>query len=194
MGQQQSRAEWVAGKATRAVLRSRWMIELAPRVSELPAPIQKYDDPFLPYSRAVLQATAERAGGYIFDLAAYLALGAAGAVALERSVALVSGEPYLTVLHGPFAAGGFAALAGRDALNMDAATVTDSQVAKAFEAQGVYGIGPFSSANAAADGYGAGEIRLGGVQFTVLRQSFLDQFNREDFAEAIRAALTGLQT
>lgn len=190
---QQSRAERTATKAAQAALRSHWIIDLAPRVSELPAPIQKYDDPFLPYSRAVLQATGDLAAGYIFDLAAYLAQGAAGAVALERSVAIVSGGPHLTILHGPFASGDYGALAGQYALNVDAATVTDFRVAEAFDAQGIRGIAPSSGEDAEADSFGPAEIRIGGVPFTILRQQFLDQFSREDFAEAMRAAVLALR-
>jgi hypothetical protein len=172
---------------------SRWIVELAPRVADLPAPIQKYDDPFLPYSRAVIEATADHVAGYWFDLAAYLALGAAGAIALERAVALVRASGmHLAVLHGPFPRGEYAALAGRDALRVDAVTITDADLAAPFEAQGVRPLPPFEQSPCDGDGFDDQHLRIAGQEFTLLRQSFLDQFMREDFVEQLGEAVARL--
>ncbi len=188
-----SREGEFGGKVRSAAARGGWMIEIAPRVSEMPAPIQKYDDPFLPYSRAVIEATAALVAGYVFDLAAYLALGAAGAIALERSVAIAAADGgCITVLHGPFARGEYAALAGAGTLNVDAATVIDRRVAEAFEAEGVRGLVMTPDVSELPDAYNGHAIRIEGVQFGLLRQSFLDQFKRDDFAEALRNAVAGL--
>ncbi|HYO88557.1 MAG TPA: hypothetical protein VER79_07900 [Candidatus Limnocylindrales bacterium] len=182
-----------ADKLARAAARSSWLIELAPRVSELPGPIQKYDDPFLPYSRTVIQATSDLVAGYVFDFAAYMTLGAAGAIALERSVALAAADDAcLTVLHGPFARGEFAALAAAGALNVAAATVTSAAVAEAFAAQGVCGLVVMASADAHADCCDGATVCIDGAVFRVLRQSFLDEFKRDDFGEALHAAVIGL--
>jgi hypothetical protein len=184
-----------AGHAADAAARLRWIVELAPRVADLPGPIQKYDDPFLPYSRAIIEATAESVAGYWFDLAAYLALGAAGAIALERAVALVrAGGAHLTVLHGPFARGDYAALAGRDALHVDAATITERRVAAQFEATGVRPLPPFEQATSHHDGFDDGYVSIAGQRYSLLRQSFLSQFVREDFVEQLRAAAARLAT
>ena len=67
----------------------------------MPYPMQRYDDPFLPYGRAVIDATSDIACAYVFDLAAYLSIGASGAIALERTIAYVP-SPSLTILHGMF--------------------------------------------------------------------------------------------
>src|SRR5262249_31784814 len=64
-------------------------IGLAPALNKLPYEIQRYDDPFLPYTKAVIDTTADLVCGYVLHLGAYLALGAAGAVALERSLAYI---------------------------------------------------------------------------------------------------------
>jgi hypothetical protein len=167
------------------------MIEIAPRVPELPALIQKYDDPFLPYCRAVIQTTSDYVAGYIFDLAAFLALGAAGAVALERAVAIVAASPdILSVVHGPFARPEYAVFAGDRALRADAASVTSADVAAAFSAEGVAGLVSQRGAFNGGDwlDLAAGQMRLAGVEFRIARQSFLDGFKREDFSEALRAA------
>ncbi len=95
---------------------------LAPQLSQLPPPIQRYDDPFLPFGKAIINATSERVCAYVFDLAAYLALGAAGAVALERTVAYVAGRA-ITILHGPFVGEQFSELSDEMSFNVDAVTL-----------------------------------------------------------------------
>lgn len=95
---------------------------LAPRLSQLPLPIQRYDDPFLPFGKAVINATSELVAAYVFDLAAYLALGAAGAVALERTIAYVAGRA-VTILHGPFVGDQYLPISDETAFNVDAVTL-----------------------------------------------------------------------
>ena len=51
-------------------------IGLAPSLKNLPYSIQSYDDPFLPLGKAIIDATHELVCAYVFDLAAYLSLGA----------------------------------------------------------------------------------------------------------------------
>src|SRR5512140_1136609 len=80
------------------------VIGLAPALNRLPYPIQRYDEPLLPFGKAIIETTADLVCGYVFHLSAYLALGAAGAVALERSIAYTPGH-VIRILHGPFASG-----------------------------------------------------------------------------------------
>ena len=55
------------------------VLMLNPRVDRLPLPIQRYDDPFFPFGKEIVRATHQSVCAYVFDLASYLALGAAGA-------------------------------------------------------------------------------------------------------------------
>lgn len=103
-----------------------YVLHLAPRIELLPLPIQRFDDPFLPFGRAVIEATQDIVCGYVLDFAAYMALAAAGARALERTIALIQREK-LRILHGPFVGKGYSAMADRTAFDLDAFTVTNSQ-------------------------------------------------------------------
>ncbi|HLA43438.1 MAG TPA: hypothetical protein VJZ27_08395 [Aggregatilineales bacterium] len=106
---------------------SRLAIGLAPRIVDMPAPIARYDDPFLPFGRAIINATAEFACAFVFDLASYLAIGAAGAVALERSIPLVPRE-LPVILHAPFVTADFAKAAFEDAFAVDAVTLATGKL------------------------------------------------------------------
>lgn len=106
---------------------------LRPRVAQLPLPIQKYDDPFLPFGKAIISATQAHVCAYVFDVAAYLALGAAGAVALERTIAYARADhDTLTVLHGPFATPDYAEAAGQGGFGVDAVTVTGDELLEPY--------------------------------------------------------------
>ncbi|NDJ61200.1 MAG: hypothetical protein GYB67_08755 [Chloroflexi bacterium] len=114
---------------------------MRPRLAQMPLPMQRYDDPFLPFSKAIIAATRDNICAYVFDFAAYLALGAAGAVALERSIAYAGADgETITVLHGPFAHTGYAEAVGKHAFNADAVTVTDAALSEGFlrEVGGVF--------------------------------------------------------
>ena len=54
-----------------------------------PISIQQYDEPMLPFARAIIEATQDVVCGYVINPAYYLAEGAAGMVALERIVRAV---------------------------------------------------------------------------------------------------------
>ncbi|MBI5669934.1 MAG: hypothetical protein HZC41_18220 [Chloroflexi bacterium] len=107
---------------------------LAPRLVKLPLVIQRYDDPFLPYGTAIVNATRDLVCAYVFDLAAYLGLGAAGAIALERTIAYAGGDA-LTVLHGPFVGSAYAALLDETSFNADAITIADAADSSAYDAR-----------------------------------------------------------
>lgn len=98
-------------------------IWIRPSLNRLPLPIQRFDEPFFPLSRSIIQATRDYVSVYIFDLAHFLATGAAGMVALERSIAYAK-EDALTILHGPFVGSDYAVLADDISLALDGLTVT----------------------------------------------------------------------
>lgn len=113
---------------------------IAPQIDKLPLPIQRYDDPFLPFGKSVINATRDLVCAYVFDLASYLKLGAAGAIALERTIDYVGSE-IITILHGAFALATFAELADENAFGVDALTLADSRYLDAFtrrEDRGVF--------------------------------------------------------
>lgn len=105
---------------------------LRPRLNQLPLPVQRYDDPFLPFGKAIIAQTADIVSAYLFDLAAYLALGAAGAVALERTIAYAAGFDAVTILHGPFATPDYVDAASDSGFNVDAVTVLDESLFDAY--------------------------------------------------------------
>src|SRR5258708_142794 len=102
--------------------RSTLAVALAPAINRLPYEIQRYDDPFLPFGKAVIDATADLACAYVFHLGAYLALGGAGAVALERTIAYVPAGA-IKILHGPFANAEYVRAAFEDGFGADAVTL-----------------------------------------------------------------------
>lgn len=99
------------------------VLYLNPRPFLLPHPIQRYDDPYLPFGKAVIAATRPYVCGYMFDFASYLGMGAAGAVALERTVAYAA-QDSLTILHGPFTGTGYSAAMDSTGFDVDAMTLT----------------------------------------------------------------------
>ncbi len=99
------------------------VLYLNPRPFLLPHPVQRYDDPYLPFGKAVIQATRPFVCGYMFDFAAYLGMGAAGAVALERTIAY-AGQDSVTILHGPFTGTGYSAAMDTTGFGVDALTLT----------------------------------------------------------------------
>lgn len=107
------------------------LLLIAPRLAKLPLPMQRYDDPFLPYGRVIIEATRDLVCGYVFDLAAYLALGAAGAIALERTIPFARPD-LITVLHGPFSGPDYSAAAFEEAFNCDAVTLVDDVNLEAY--------------------------------------------------------------
>ncbi len=110
---------------------------LNPRFERLPLPITRYDDPLFPYSKAVVNATRDLVCAYVFDLASYMSLGAAGVVALERSVRY-AGRDVLTILHGPFAGQGYSAMADATGFGLDAITVSRTEDLPHYIAQPPY--------------------------------------------------------
>jgi hypothetical protein len=98
-------------------------VGIAPILARFPLEISKFDDPFYPFSRAIIDITADLACAYVFHLGMFLAHGAAGAVALERSLAYVP-DSAIKILHGPFASPDYVQAAFEDAFNAHAVTLS----------------------------------------------------------------------
>jgi hypothetical protein len=187
--------------------RSRLALLLAPRLLQMPLPIQKYDDPFLPFGKAIIAATRDVVCAYVFDLAAYMALGAAGMVALERTIAYVGAET-AKILHAPFASADYTTAASDAAFAVDAVTVTDEQYLEAYTSNpamgafvvrrgehpviiplpgsaGVYWQDVSLFTMLSEDGYNL-QMRLAG-------EKTLYAGRGDDFAERVRAALEAMR-
>lgn len=104
---------------------------IRPFITRMPLPIQRYDDPFFPFSKAIIAATRDLVCAFVFDMGAYLALGGAGAVALERSLAFAAADA-VTILHGPFESDNFIDAAGDLGFNVDAVTVRDADLEQQY--------------------------------------------------------------
>lgn len=67
-----------------------WLcIGLDPQPDKLPAPAMKWDEPVLPFNKAIIDATADLVCAYKPNLGFYLQWGAAGIIALERTIAYI---------------------------------------------------------------------------------------------------------
>ena len=67
-----------------------WLcVGLDPLPERLPAPALKWDEPILLFNKAVIEATADLVCAYKPNLGFYLQWGAAGIIALERTIAYV---------------------------------------------------------------------------------------------------------
>ena len=62
---------------------------LDPQPDRLPVAALKWDEPLLPFNRAIIDATADLVCAYKPNLGFYLQWGAAGVIALERSIAYI---------------------------------------------------------------------------------------------------------
>lgn len=102
---------------------SQIIVCLNPSLAKLPLPIQRYDDPFLPFGKAVVNATKDLVCGYILDLASYLALGAAGAVSLERTARYISANHIPCIIHGPFSGHSYSLMCDQTAFGVDGLTL-----------------------------------------------------------------------
>jgi len=172
---------------------------LRPRLPAMPLPMLRYDDPFLPFGKAILDATRDVICVAVFDLAAYMALGGAGVVALERTIHYASaGGDLLTILHGPLASADYRAATADSAFAVDGVTVSDAALVTAYAAQHEAGV--FYLTNA-ADWAGsslsfvgeratltvvAGDLRM---TISLAGDDVIYAGRDDDFAQAARAQL-----
>ena len=69
---------------------SSWLcVGLDPQPEQLPVPALKWDEPVLPFNKAIIEATADLVCAYKPNLGFYLQWGAAGIIALERTIAFI---------------------------------------------------------------------------------------------------------
>jgi orotidine-5'-phosphate decarboxylase len=67
-----------------------WLcVGLDPQPERMPAPALKWDEPILPFNKAIIEATADLVCAYKPNLGFYLQWGAAGIIALERTIAYI---------------------------------------------------------------------------------------------------------
>jgi hypothetical protein len=167
------------------------VLVIAPRLAKMPLPMMYVDDPFLPFSKAIIDATKDLICAYIFDFPAFLSTGAAGAVALERAMAYARSDA-VTILDGRFMEWGYAEAAL--AFNADAITMFHTPFAELYFRLPDLGV--------MFVGYGAPYprddltyhpdhhiISLQDTKLRVTNEDFLYQARGEDFAEQIRAGL-----
>ncbi len=121
-------------EAIQKTRQSNLILRMSPHVSQLPLPIQRYDDPFLPFGKAIINATQNVVCGYMFDLAAYLALGAAGIIALERTLPYVDSNS-IRILHGPFTGSDYVAAAFEGNFDLDAVTLANEVDVAAYTSE-----------------------------------------------------------
>jgi hypothetical protein len=189
-------------EAIQKTRQSNLILRMLPRVSRLPLPIQRYDDPFLPFGKAIINATQDMVCGYMFDLAAYLALGAAGIIALERTLPYVDSSS-IRILHGPFAGPDYAAAAFEGNFDLDAVTLVNEGDLPAYTTQpwrGAFVVMPGSMSDDLR--YGAywqntGLLTLPDVtgkqqKMRVAGESVLYAGRGDDFTEQVRTALEKL--
>jgi hypothetical protein len=124
-------AEFLAKlSALREKRESNLALFLNPRLENLPLSIARFDEPFLPYGKEIIRTTQDLVVAYVFDLASYFSLGAAGIVALERSIRYAGDS--ITILHAPFASGEYSAMADMTGLGVDAITVTSKELIQTY--------------------------------------------------------------
>jgi hypothetical protein len=104
---------------------------ISPKIASLPLPIQRFDDPFFPYSKALISATQDLVCAYMFDFAAFLVYGAPGAVALERTIGFVSNE-HIRILHGDFGGQAYNVITDNIAFTVDALTIAHQRDLKHY--------------------------------------------------------------
>lgn len=114
-----------------AARQSNLILRIAPVVSKMPLPVRVYDEPFFPFGKRIVDATQDYVVGYMFDMANYLAIGAAGAIALERTLSYVA-DGSMTIIHGPFTSGAFSSLTDETAFVADAVTLMSGSHVPAF--------------------------------------------------------------
>lgn len=170
-----------------------------PNIKQLPLPIQRHDEPLLPYAKALVTATHDLVCAYILDFASFMSTGAAGAIALERTIRFI-GDGHPRILHGPFTGIHYTDMADVTGFGVDAVTVT-----RAGDVQHYLTHPPYSAFFMEDDI--TQRIKRGGIyspeqhrialyepdqpriMVSVTPDSFLRQYLSDDFDQQIRLAL-----
>lgn len=174
---------------------------IKPKLSKMPLPMVKIDDPFLPFGKAIIDATRDILCAYVFDLASYLALGAAGAVALERTIAYAGADgETVTILHAPFATPDYREAASDRAFNVDAVTLISDDYAGAYlsepgrcafvVANTLGSVSPGAGLYIPEEGLFFLEVnQMQLLRIRLLGEEVLYAGSRDDFAEQTRASV-----
>lgn len=165
---------------------SRFALYISPKVDRMPPAFQRHDDPFLPYMRSVFSATEDLVCAYVFDFAAYLALGAAGTIALERSIALAA-QTRVTILDARFSTGDFASVWDEAAFGCDAVTITTESPPLAYQTRPdrqAFAVTD-SDAHSARIDFAKGMIYLAQDAFPILPLDVLDRARSLNFEETL---------
>jgi hypothetical protein len=172
---------------------------IAPRIEKMPYGIMRYDEPFLPFGKAIIDASKALVSAYVFDLAAYMALGAVGMVALERTIDY-AGQDVITILHGAFGSPDFALVSDENAYGMDAVTIVQGVMPTRFmERQDRMAfILDSGTPTDSTDGVGRWWInhdlmRLNEHSLHVTTEAFLYKHRHEQFRQALREELEALR-
>lgn len=193
---------WQKLEAARADSGSDILLNIRPVVTRLPSPIRRYDDPFLPFGRAVIKATSAVLCGYVFDFAAYLSIGAAGAVALERTLNALP-DNRLAILDGRFAGSAYADLTDEIAFVSDGLTLASVEhvadyLRRADRCPLVYGAPSLlADLPSSAGVFCPPQISIKGVDGTtqtlrIAGDDVLYCASGDDFTDHIRAALVAM--
>jgi hypothetical protein len=168
-------------------------VYMNPVVEKLPLPIARYDDPFLPFGKGIIDATGDLVCGYIFDLASYLVLGGAGIVALERTIRYIPAET-IGILHGPFWGTAYSVILHHTALGLDAVTIVRPEDSNAYAGTVLYETETQTDLPAA---YLSLRNRTMVLQqeddtrtmYTIMRDETLYANRLDDYADQVREAL-----
>jgi hypothetical protein len=181
-------------KVRRLHAESDLVLLLRPEVMKMPLPIRRYDDPFLPFGKAIIKQTRNVVCGYMFDLAAYLAIGAAGAIALERTLSYIAGEK-LAIIHGAFASAAFATISDENAFAADAVTLAPGADVGAYIQRADRGALTITSNHIVDYRYDitANTLTLTDVTLRVIGDDVVYADSSDDFAQAIRSQLEALR-
>lgn len=178
--------------------RSRVLL-FSPGLFQMPLPMQRYDDPFLPFTKALIKATYDQVAVYIFDFASYLSIGAAGIVAMERAIAYAKMHDTLTLLHMPISGQGYTTAISRESLAVDAVTLVETHDVDAYAAildGGVY-LYLLTPAGTETTSVMHGQQRLihpTGLTLPILSESVVYAGRGESFAEDARTMLLSSST
>lgn len=173
---------------------------LKPQALAMPMTIQKYDDPFLPFCKAVIDATRDVVCAYVYDLAAFLSIGAAGIVALERAIAYARADgETVTVLHAPFASGDYAEAVGETGLSVAAVTVTGDADAAPYLLRrlGVYRMGGAITQGVGQADFASDVLRIedagSSLALRLAPAELVNAHRREDFEVTLHQAVEAMR-
>ncbi|MEM9950941.1 MAG: hypothetical protein AAF846_05035 [Chloroflexota bacterium] len=170
------------------------ILHINPIFELLPIPIWRYDDPFLPFAKSLIPATQDLVAGYMFDFASYLTMAGAGAVALERSIALVP-KNRVRILHGPFIGTHYSPMADATAFDLDALTVTSAIDYSHYTQNQPHGALLLSwenSSEISTYDTKAGSIHIAGQTYTLTTNEILYASKNDDWLEKVIEGIQAL--